>query len=347
MDIFVADSGGVSNPVEITNDAYEDIMPQFSPDGKRVVFASLRPIPGNSTDEWQWQWQIAIMNADGSGAEQVLPIPPGIVYQMAPTFSPNAKQIATPAIGDLNAGPPFQGILLTNIDGTNPVTLTNPLFSDTCDYCEDQLPSFSGDGSKIGFSRENYTLSPSVSDIYIMNADVTNATKLTDGIGINSDPLLLSGSDLAGTIPFNSNRGNVGITSGAGFDLYSIKSDGTGLTRLTNNTLFGGMCGWWYEGTGSADAAVRRANILSRKHHPTYRSRPPNAGCTGNRSCSRRKAPRLHVGGAAFSVSNVTKPALFLTLGTPCFASAGPCRRPCRIRGRRRSRKNLYSCRCA
>jgi hypothetical protein len=31
----VADSAGVSNPVEITNDAYEDIMPQFSPDGKK------------------------------------------------------------------------------------------------------------------------------------------------------------------------------------------------------------------------------------------------------------------------------------------------------------------------
>lgn len=158
------------------------------------------------------------------------------------------------------------------------MTLTNPLFSDTCAYCEDQLPSFSADGSKIAFSRENYTQSPSVSDIYIMNADGTNATKLTAGIGINSDPLLLSGSDLAGTILFNSNRGNLGITSGAGFDLYSIKSDGAGLTRLTSNTLLDGMCGWWYEGTGSADAAVRRANILSRKHNPAYRSRPPIRG---------------------------------------------------------------------
>jgi hypothetical protein len=111
-DIFVADSRGVGHPVETTNDAYEDIMPQFSPDGKKVVFASLRPIPGYTTDEWQWQ--IAIMNADGSGMEQVLPIPPGIVYRMAPTFSPNGKQIATQAIGDLNAGTPFQAILLTN-----------------------------------------------------------------------------------------------------------------------------------------------------------------------------------------------------------------------------------------
>jgi Tol biopolymer transport system component len=157
------------------------------------------------------------------------------------------------------------------------VTLTNPLFSDTCDYCEDQLPSFSADG-KIAFSRENYTQSPSVSDIYIMNADGTNATKLTDGIGINSDPLLLSGSGLAGTILFPSNRDNLGIASGAGFDLCSIESDGTGLTRLTSNTLFDGMCGWWYEGTGSEDTVARRANILSRHHRPTYRGRPPIRG---------------------------------------------------------------------
>jgi Tol biopolymer transport system component len=114
MDIFVADSSGVGNPVEITNDAYEDIMPQFSPDGKKVVFASWRPIPGTRDER---QWQIAIMNADGSGREQILPIPPGIVYQMAPTFSPNGKQIATQAIGDLNSGLPFQGIL-TEVDGT-------------------------------------------------------------------------------------------------------------------------------------------------------------------------------------------------------------------------------------
>lgn len=108
-----------------------------------------------------------------------------------------------------------------------------------------------------------------------MNADGTNATKLTDGIGINSDPLLLSGSDLAGTILFSSNRDNLGIASAAWSDLYSIKNDGTGLTRLTNHTLFAGMCGWWYEGIGNADTAARRANILSRKHHPTYRGRPP------------------------------------------------------------------------
>jgi|SRR5579862_577335 len=276
LDIFVADASGSGNPVEVTNDAYEDLMPQFSPDGSKVVFASLRPIPGDTNG--YWQWQIAIMNADGSGAEQVLPIAPGIVYQMAPTFSPNGKQIATQAIGNLDSGSPFQGILLTNIDGSNPIYLTNPLFSDTCDYCEDQMPSFSPDGSKIVFSRENYTQSPSVSDIYVMNADGTNVTKLTDGVGINSDPLLLNSSELSGTIVFNSNRDNLSITSGAAFDLYSIKTDGTGLTRLTNNTLFEGMCGWWYTGTGGADTATRRANPLSREHHPTYRGRPAIRG---------------------------------------------------------------------
>jgi Tol biopolymer transport system component len=106
MDIFVADSAGVSNPVEITNDAYEDIMPQFSPDGKRVVFASLRPTPGNSTDEWQWQ--IAIMNADGSGTEQILPIPPGIVYQMAQPSHRTGSRSQLKPLATLMRGPPFR-----------------------------------------------------------------------------------------------------------------------------------------------------------------------------------------------------------------------------------------------
>ena len=270
MDIYVVNADGSLNPVALTNDVYDDLMPQFSPDGRKIVFASLRPVPGSTSGEWQWQ--IALVNTDGSGVEQILPIPMGIDYQMAPTFSPDGTRIATQATGTID-GVPFSGILVTNLNGTNAIALTNPLFSDTCDYCQDQMPSFSPDGRKIAFSRENYTQSPSVSDIYIMNADGTNVTKLTDGVGINSDPLLLNVAGMGQTIVFNSNRDNLSITSGAGFDLYSIGTDGTGLTRLTNNTLFDGMSEWWYNGPGSGTAA--RSNIRTDSHRPPHRDHPP------------------------------------------------------------------------
>jgi Tol biopolymer transport system component len=71
-----------------------------------------------------------------------------------------------------------------------------------------------------------------------MNADGTEATRLTDGTGANFDPMMLTIAGLGERILFSSNRDNTSATGGDGFELYSMKVDGTGLTRLTNNALY-------------------------------------------------------------------------------------------------------------
>jgi Tol biopolymer transport system component len=263
-DIWVANADGTGNAVQISKDGYEAAFPQFSPDGTKVVYASNRPIPGN---ESSYQWQIVVANASGTGTAQVLPIPAGMQYQMHPTFSPDGTKLAMIGGGYTSgtSGVPFYGILLTNADGTNAQVLSNALYSDTCYFCYDELPSFTSDGTKIAFSRDNEDQTPEVEDIYIMNADGTGITKLTDSVGINNDPLVLSISAVGERILFSSNRDNVNGGNG-GYDLYSIKTDGTGLTRLTNNTLYDAFSQWWYY--IEDPAAAQHMNRVSREHMP-------------------------------------------------------------------------------
>jgi Tol biopolymer transport system component len=134
--------------VQITNDSNVDAMPQLSPDGTKVVFVSYRN-----------QWQIVIRNADGSGGEQVLPIPDGVQYEWHPAYSPDGTKIAFEANGVDNTQTEFFGIWIMNADGSNPQMLTNPIFSEDCYTCYDKTPAFSSDGTKIAFPRRREHLS--------------------------------------------------------------------------------------------------------------------------------------------------------------------------------------------
>ena len=124
-------------------------------------------------------------------------------------------------------------------DGSNPQMLTNPSSTEGCG-CHDQTPAFSANGSKITFSREDWT-NPDIAhkeDVYIMNADGTGITKLTDGVGINFEPMMLNVAGVGERILFSSNRDNLTMPGGMGFEMYSMNLDGTGMTRLTNNNLY-------------------------------------------------------------------------------------------------------------
>jgi Tol biopolymer transport system component len=261
-DIWVANTDGTGNPLQISNDIYEDYLPQFSPDGTKVVYASNRPIPGDTTGSYQWR--IVVANSDGSGTAQVLPIPAGILYQMHPTYSPDGTKLAMMAGGYINDGSvAVDGIMLTNADGTNAQVLSNPLYSDACYYCADELPAFTPDGSQIVFSRDNWNQSTEFEDILVMNLDGTNQTMLTDNTGLSHDPLVLNVSGVGPRILFSSNRDN--LTAGDnGFEIYSMKMDGTSITRLTSDSLFDAFSQWWYGGQESA--AARHANLPTREH---------------------------------------------------------------------------------
>ncbi len=260
-DIWVGDIT-TANLVQISNDTYVDWMPQLSPDGTKVVYLSQRPIQNSG-----YQWMVVVRNADGSGGEQALPYPPGAVSEWHPTYSPDGAKIAVGAFGYDENNAQYYGIwTMDAADGGNPQMLTNPLFSEDCNTCYDQNPTFSSDGTKIAFSRVDESTYPTHEDIYIINsADGSNPTKLTDGVGMNTDPMFLS---IGGTekVLFSSNRDNLSMNSISGFELYSVKTDATGIARWTNNSLFDAFCAEYGREEGPVGPSPTQ-RTLNQNHH--------------------------------------------------------------------------------
>jgi TolB protein len=81
-EVFVANADG-SNEVNISKNAAFDGWPMWSPDGRRIAFASNRVGPANVG-------QIFVVNADGTGLKQVTQGPHGYAQ---PSWSPDGKRI--------------------------------------------------------------------------------------------------------------------------------------------------------------------------------------------------------------------------------------------------------------
>jgi Tol biopolymer transport system component len=264
-DIWVAPVDGSSNPTQVTSDTNTNILPQFSPDGTKVAFLSDRIID----DAGDTAFVVVTRKLDGTG-EQVLALPPGGMYTWAPTYSPDGTKIAVEAYGyDSTNDLYYDGIwVMSATDGSNATMLTNP--NANCD-CYDSYPSYTADGSKIVFSRGTYNTETSKgsADIYIMNADGTGVTQLTNNGAINFDPLVVN---VAGTlkIVFSSNTSNPSDTTDSSFELYSMNMDGTNVTRLTTNTEYDAFCGDEDDsGEAAAQAAVRHGprSLHAGKHN--------------------------------------------------------------------------------
>jgi Tol biopolymer transport system component len=246
-EIFVMNADG-SGEKRLTNDTGFDGMPAFSPDGKRIVFISDR---GNGSR------QIWIMNAEGSGQKQLTDTQE--TTPSDPVFSPDGTKIAAVSSAD-------QRIYIMNADGSNPVKLktstdaATPAFSPdgkkivfssyhpgvgpggTSRWCVESInvdctgqtllaidtieiptePSFSPDGRKIVFwSARDGNL-----EIYGMNADGSNQTRLTNNLAADESPAFSAdGRKIAFTSTRDGHR-----------EIYVMNADGGGQKRLTFST---------------------------------------------------------------------------------------------------------------
>ncbi len=146
-----------SNPTNLTNNPAEDSLPDWSPDGTKILFCSERD--GNN--------EIYVMNADGSNPTN-LTNNPGQDSQ--PAWSPDGTQIAF-----ISYGPELMGIYIMNADGSNPTRLTPQAPGPWID----QGPEWSPDGTKIAFesNRNDYD------DIYTINVDGSGEVNLTNNPG--------------------------------------------------------------------------------------------------------------------------------------------------------------------
>jgi TolB protein len=221
----------------------------FFPDG-RIVFASTSHLPGACPPKpekpkgaryvWHlYPYNIFTANADGSGLKRITG---NRGYDAEPVVSSDGKQIVFGSQREGNFD-----VYLMNADGTNLRRLT-----DRTGY--NGGPWFSPDNTKIVWRawypetgeekaqwrdcmEKNYIIAFPL-DLWVMNADGSNKRMILHNGATNFAP---SWHPDGKRIIFASNmddwRADIG-KFGHNFELYLIDIDGTGLERITYNTVF-------------------------------------------------------------------------------------------------------------
>lgn len=148
-EIYVVNVDG-SGRTRLTSTLTRNFSPTWSPDGKRIAFASER----------DHRFYIYVMNADGSGQTRLTN---NSANDGNPAWSPDGRQIAFDSGPDGNAQ-----IYVINVDGSGQTRLTNNPADNCC-------ATWSPDGKRIAFVSNREVMW----HIYIMNADGSGQTRLT------------------------------------------------------------------------------------------------------------------------------------------------------------------------
>ena len=185
--------------------------PEWSPDGRRIVYAS------NQTGNWE----IWMMNADGSNQHQLTDNPARDEYE---AWSPDGTTIAFGSDRD-GVRNREAGIYLMNTDGSNVRRVTRLKSMDA-------VPAFSPDGTKLAWVDsvcDNGGCGPS--HVYVGNLDGTGVTRLTHGDNNDWNPTFSpDGTKIAFmTVPLHDL-----IRSGDGYDDIGVaKVVGSGWSDVT------------------------------------------------------------------------------------------------------------------
>jgi Bacterial Ig-like domain len=179
---------------------------QVTSDGKKVLYAR-----GNTTTG---PVDLHLMNTNGSGDTALTDVGTGNAVFTA-AISPDGKQIfySAGAIGSIATF----NIYAINIDGTGLKALTDVPANNAA-----LIRGISPDGIRIAYSVQDTTTH--FSDLHLMSADGTEATKVTSA----------SGTQQVTAVAWSPNSSQLAYTFGGDpIDLCVVKRDGTGNVNLT------------------------------------------------------------------------------------------------------------------
>jgi Tol biopolymer transport system component len=272
-EIFVMNADG-SDQRRLTSG--DDNSPTWSPDGIKIAFWR-RDAP-NTT-----RGGIFVMNADGSDQRAVASSFDG------PAWSPDGLKLA------FGSG----GIYLIKVDGSNRTQITQPA---DLDWDVDNAPAWSPDGSKITFTRgtECFFGGCESAQLWVVNADGSNPTKLTDIWAFTS-----AWSPDGTKIIFSAS-----IAGSGGADLLMMNPDGSGLTNITNtNDKFEHSPSWQPISSSACTNPIDCADFFVRQHYRDFLGRESDqagldfwtneiTSCGGDQACIEIK--RINDSGSFF-----------------------------------------------
>ena len=198
--IFVMDLDG-TNRQRVTRDTNDAIMPAWSPDGQRIVFASKI---GDNRD-------VFVVSLDGTGLLNLTNHP---ANDYTPSWSPDGRQVV---FSSNRLG--YWEMFLVNSDGSEVRRIADEAIGG-------QSPVFSPDGRLLAFSARD---EENNWDIYVMPVPANGSPpqpprRLTTAVGNDLAPMFSPRGD---RIAFESNRdGN--------YEIYVMNLDGGNQRNLTN-----------------------------------------------------------------------------------------------------------------
>lgn len=241
-EIYAMQADG-SNLRKLTNNSAGDRGPVWSPDGKSIAFHSNRD--GN--------WEIYIMNSDGSNQRNITN---NIATQTYPSWSPDSKFIAYNYY-NWQAGDENWEIYKMQADGSNPMALTG-------NSATDQHATWAPNGQSIAF----WSYREGDWNIYTMQSNGSNQKKIS---------LTPPQADVLSRVAWSPDSRFIAFPGSN--DMYKMKTDGTGVSNLTQSSGTDVYPAW----TTIFSSIALKAAVLSASAIPDY-TRIPAAGVLNGRS---------------------------------------------------------------
>jgi Tol biopolymer transport system component len=228
-DIYLVNADG-SELTALTNDAFWDNWPSWSPDGSQLAFTCRQPVAGLGGG-------ICAINVDGSNRRQL-----SNANDWEPTWSPDGQYIVFASQRDGNPE-----IYLMNADGSDERRLTH-------DPADDWQASWSRDSKRLAFvsARDGEW------EIYLM--DVSDG-----GIAGDSQLVKLTDNNVADGFPDWSPDGTRIVFSSmrdGNEEIYIMDTDGSNVQRLTFNDYDESFPRWSPDGLRIAYTVFLPANHI-------------------------------------------------------------------------------------